>query len=246
MTPNPIHIFCRSWLLYDKSRMYNWEKKQKDKISYYMKRDLCEEITEKYKHIHNRILVNKFKKKETPKELELFSLLPFEIQDIIYNNVLVEQQIDKNKQKYYLVLRDLRRIFVKYNMSKFLKSYNSMNNDLPINDLKEELLNPTYLMFGIINYTENYYNQLDKLMDCFIDFEPLDEDMDICVYSYRLKNVNKNKYTGIEKGDNDIDYDNHINYVDKNVDRIKIFIDSDYFMSEFFCSNFIGNYIYEE
>ena len=32
MTPNPIHIFCRSWLLYDKSRMYNWEKKQKDKI----------------------------------------------------------------------------------------------------------------------------------------------------------------------------------------------------------------------
>ena len=115
-----------------------------------MKRDLCEEITEKYKHIHNRILVNKFKKKETPKELELFSLLPFEIQDIIYNNVLVEQQIDKNKQKYYLVLRDLRRIFVKYNMSKFLKSYNSMNNDLPINDLKEELIKSN--IFNVWNY----------------------------------------------------------------------------------------------
>ena len=63
---NEWQLFCDSCYVYDKTKMSNRYRTKKDKIEFWMKRELIDEIQKKYKHIHTRISITRNKKKSLP------------------------------------------------------------------------------------------------------------------------------------------------------------------------------------
>tara|TARA_R110000823_G_scaffold77438_2_gene176900 strand:- start:260 stop:1000 length:741 start_codon:yes stop_codon:yes gene_type:complete len=143
----------------------------------------------------------------------LFSNLPFDIQEIIYNDVLIIQDTDKNKRMFSgKVINELQ-----YNIREYNRKTIDENEVGFIEYMIDfDLLNYLYEEFSIgCRVTENnierkldelYYEDLDYLMLCDISTNINIDTYDID-FSYKLKDNNLifNKNQSIEFEDGEID-----------------------------------------
>ena len=135
----------------------------------------------------------------------LFGNLTFDIQENIYNEVLVLQETEKTKERYKLVMNNLIEIMCVYECFDYKQELNSVYEYLDCGKrVDSECSNGCVSV--IYQYDELYYDNLDYLLMCDIDTE-INVEVDNIGFNYKLKE----NYTFLRKYYdrlyNDIDYD---------------------------------------
>lgn len=177
--------------------------------------------------------------------MEIFSNLTYDIQQKIYNEVLIIQNTEKNKRYFSgYVLGEL-----KYHGNKNKDRLNKIYEIFDLGFIGElcerpELGEGFSYWKNVGSYNTRYYNELDYLMNCFITQTIEDNEI---TYSYEIKPNRIQKYNYIDFEDdmeNNMDFEED-NYDFKKYKKYEICQDyipnSEYELS--YCN--IGNYKYE-
>lgn len=137
----------------------------------------------------------------------LFSNLSYDLQEKIYNEVLIIQDTEKNKRYFSGYVLGEIQYYGKTNMNRLNKVYQYLDCGKRI--IYEE--DDDYCVECDFYYDKLYYDNLDYILKCDIDTEINVEDREI-IFHYKLKDIYKYYLWNTDFVDNEIDNDFRFKY----------------------------------
>jgi len=137
----------------------------------------------------------------------LFSNLSYDLQEKIYNEVLIIQDTEKNKRYFSGYVLGEIQYYGKTNMNRLNKVYQYLDCGKRI--IYEE--DDDYCVECDFYYDKLYYDNLDYILKCDIDTEINVEDREI-IFHYKLKDIHKYYLWNTDFVDNERDNDFRFKY----------------------------------